>query len=360
MENGVVNLSNGLGRDAFQTEIVCLERVGEFARRLRRDVEVCCLNKPDGASVRAILTLANWIRKSRPDVIHTHNLGPLLYAILARFCAFSRVPILHGEHGMFRTEERGRKYRIMRQLLYRGCRRIHSVSVSLRAYICELGFPTGNMIAVLNGVDCNRFRPSDDKDRVRREIGLPPEGPVIGMVGRLVETKRHLLMLKAFEEIALQNQGACLLIVGDGGDFRNAVLGAIEKHPNRERIFRVGHQDDPLSYYQSMDLLAMPSDAEGLSNALLEAMACGVPAVASPSCGAGEVIESGTNGVLRNMGSADDLAEVVLETLEDPKNLTSLGKQARETAEESFSLEFMVERYANLYREVVGGGSSTR
>ena len=234
------------------------------------------------------------------------------------------------------------------------CRRIHTVSVFLRSYLGELGFPTGRMVVVLNGVDCGRFRPADNKNRIRLEIGLPEGKQIIGMVGRFVETKRHLMMLEAFEAFAKRNSDVCLLIVGDGGEFRQPILDAIENHSFRERIHWVGHRDDPLPYYQSMDLLAMPSEAEGLSNALLEAMACGVPAVAHTSCGAGEVIEDRSDGVLKAMNSPADIVVAVSHLLDDPQTLSNLGKRARQKAEESFSLDSMVPSYAELYREVSG------
>lgn len=353
MENGVVNISNGLNSTRFETRVVCLERVGSFGRRLRRDVKVCCLEKQEGLSFKAVFSLALWIRRNRPSVIHTHNLGPLFYAVLGRALAFSRVPIVHGEHGMLRPDDLTRKRLIIRRLLYMACRVVHTVSDSLREYLGELGFAKNRILPVLNGVDCRRFCPVEDRAAIRQAWNLPENGLVIGMIGRLVESKRHLMMLDAFQEIAEAFSGAYLLLVGDGGDYREEVLGAVECHPNRGRIIWVGYQEDTLPFYQAMDLLAMPSDAEGMSNALLEAMACGVPAVANSLCGAGEVIKNEENGILGRIDCSTDVANIIMSLLRDSQKRGKLGKMARETAEKSFSIESMVQRYSSLYSDVV-------
>lgn len=354
LENGVVNIANQLDRDQFETVFYCLSKKGEFASRLREDVSVHCMDKPSGISPRTVVRLLRRIRKDSPDVLHTHNLGALIYGVAATIASFTFTPILHGEHGVFRGEDLTRRRLAIRTILYRFCKMIHTVSRSLLEFLVGMGLPAGRLTAILNGVDCGRYLPPQEKKSAKRGIGLPEESEVIGMVGRLIASKRHVMMLEAFESIAARRPHAFLLIVGDTGEAKEAILSAISRHPFRDRIRWEGHQSDPLPFYQAMDLLVMPSSKEGLSNALLEAMACGVPCLAHPACGAKEVIADGRNGMLREMNEPEDVSSGVIELLSKQDRRVRLGEKARRTAESDFSLERMVEQYSRLYTTLAG------
>lgn len=357
LENGVVNLSNRLDREEFDVSIVCLEEFGEFSRRLCKDVTLMNLEKPRGVSIRTAIQLARWIRGNDPDVIHTHNLGPLLYAVASCALAFRGFPILHGEHGTFRDEDLTWNRIFLRKFLYRFCRKVHTVSESLRNYLVEFGFPSSKIVAYLNGVDCEVFAPPEKREALMEKHGIPDSALVIGMVGRLIASKRHEMMLDAFVEIRRRHRSAFLLIVGDRGDRREDVIQKIRSHPYSDSILWVGHQDDPIPFYQIMSLLAMPSSIEGLSNALLEAMACGVPCAAHPACGASEVIVDGVSGILAEMDSSDQIANALGNALADPSKLDNLGSEARKVALADFSIDGMVKRYTEGYQEVARVGN---
>jgi glycosyltransferase involved in cell wall biosynthesis len=354
LENGVVNLSNGLDPDRFETEIVCLERVGAFADRLREGIRVTCLDKPPGLSPATMTRFAAHLRRRRPDLLHTHNLGPLVQAYAARTLAALRLPILHGEHGTLRPEDLSPRRLRLRRWLYRRCARVHTVSASLCQHLEQLGLPSDRIVSLLNGVDAERFRPPANRAAAKEIIGLPRDSFVVGMVGRLIPSKRHQLLLEAFARIGPTEPRMRLLLLGDGGEAREAVLSAIQEHPLRERIHWVGHQAEPAPFYQAMDLLAMPSSVEGLSNALLEAMACGVPCLAHPACGATEVVADGKNGLLRAMDRPEEIAAALAEVLARPDTLASMAREARVRVETDFSLEAMVARYARLFGELAG------
>lgn len=357
LENGVVNIGNGLDPDQFETIIVCLEGSGTFAGRLREGTEVVSLEKPPGLSLGTTKRLARWLRKNRPDVLHTHNLGPLVYAVSAKIMSFQNVPILHGEHGVLREEDLSKKRLMLRKLLYRFCSRVHTVSHSLSRYLVELGLPGKKISTVLNGVDCEKFRPPENQKAVRQFLDIPDTAMVVGIVGRFIDSKRHDILLEAFAVLGAENSEIFLLIVGDEGNRREKVIASIDSHPYRDRILWAGFQSDVLPYYQAMDLLIMPSSIEGLSNALLEGMACGVPGLAHPACGASEVIRDQENGWLEVMDSADDIVLAIRSLCEGRENLKQNGKRARRTAENGFSLSGMVNRYATLYCEIGSKGN---
>lgn len=359
MENGVVNLSNGLDPDRYRTTILCLEIGGAFVSRLRPGIAVEAFGRRPGFDRTTVARLARWLRKERPDVIHSHNLGPLIYAILGRSASGRwAIPILHGEHGALQGDDLDPRRLRQRRFGYRFARAVHTVSESLRQHLIDHGFPAGQITAVINGVDCRRYQPPSDRAAAKVAAGYGPEDFVIGLVGRFIASKRHELLLDAFTRLAGQAPEAhdrCrLLLLGDGGPEKERILARIATHPLAPRIRWAGHQADPLPFYQAMDLQAMPSASEGLSNALLEGMACGVPALAHPACGASEVIADGASGLLRAVETPDALADCLAEVIAHPEILARLGQGARETAERRFSLDAMVADYAALYDRLAG------
>ncbi len=181
MENGLVNVASRLNREEFEVHVCCLERGGDFIQRLPEPANVSVLHKSSGFSFRTVGKLANVISQVRPNLIHTHNLGPLIYTALATGMGLSR-PILQGEHGL-PAPQRAPKFLRQRKIFYRACRRVQTVSQGLRDDLIQLGMPGSKMVVIINGVDTERFVPGDAQ-RARAEIGLPKEGPVLGIVGR--------------------------------------------------------------------------------------------------------------------------------------------------------------------------------
>jgi glycosyltransferase involved in cell wall biosynthesis len=356
MENGVANLSNGLPESTARTTILCLEEAGAFAARLRPDVKVQALGRRPGWDWGACWRLALALHRLRPDVIHTHNLGPLIYADTARHMlpTLWRIPIFHGEHGALQGDGLNPKRLQQRRRLYRRCRLVHTVSDGLRQDLIAHGLPSEKMISILNGVDCQRFRPTCDRSQAKQACDLPEDALVIGAVGRFIATKRYPLLIEAFESLAQDHPRLHLMILGDSGPERENVHQIARQSPVATRIHLKGHQAEPAPFYQAMDLLAMPSSHEGLANALLEAMASGVPALAHAACGAAEVIDDGVSGFLAHIDSAADLAQKISSLIQVPGLLQQVSAKARQAAQEKFSLDSMVKNYLAAFHRVAG------
>jgi len=344
MENGVVNIIRALSED-FEFEVGCLHRKGAFAQRLPKPEIVKVLGKQDGFSFRAIQELALEITRFSPDLIHSHNLGPLIYAALASVGGV-RVPILHGEHSQLTPEECSPRRMLQRKVLYRFCRQIHTVSHSQRSELRDKGFSRVGVI--VNGVDSKRFSPGKAEER-KIQLGIPPQAVVVGMVGRFGPFKGHTPLLEAFKSLSVEFSDLHLLIVGGGGPKEEEIRQKAKEMEN-ERIHFTGFQSDPVSFYQAMDFLIVPSFNEGLSNAVLEAMACGVPVLANAASGQAEVISSGKDGMVIDLGSPEKISAAIRKVLNSKDDLSSWGEAAREKAVREFSLESMVQGYAKLYR----------
>ena len=348
MENGVVNLARAFEARGFASHVACLERRGTFADRLPASSKVVLLGKSGGFSPTAAWRLARAITQLRPDIVHSHNLGALIYSGLATLGG-RRCALLQGEHSQLTEEERQPRRLRQRHRLYRGCRAIHTVSTATREELVACGFPAGKIVAIANGVDTERFSPGD-KLAARRALGLPPEAVCIGIVGRFGPYKRHGQLLEAFELIAPNLPAAHLLIAGGGGSEEAAITARAQSSQARSRIHLPGFQPDPRPCYQALDLLVIPSVNEGLSNAALEAMACGVPVLARSGCGHEQIIADGTDGWLNPLDSSADLAARLQEILAEPFRLVDFGRNARKKVAAQFSLESMITAYEHLYR----------
>jgi glycosyltransferase involved in cell wall biosynthesis len=349
MENGVVNVARGLDPKQFEIHAACLERGGSFIERLPKPKNVYVLDKKPGFSWRTVFALAKVISKIKPDVVHTHNLGPLIYAALATAMGTTR-NILHGEHGFPQSQRTEQSLR-QRRIFYRACKRVHAVSQGLRDELVQFGMPAEKIEVLLNGVDTGRFAPSSTES-ARREIGIPTAGPVIGMVGRFDPLKCHLPLIAAFEALSQKLPSAELIIVGKGGQIYEQVINRAKASPVASRIYMVGFQPEPARYYQSMDLLVVPSLSEGLSNVVLEAMSCGVPVLGHAACGNAEIITSGKDGILANLKNPKDLEIQIADALSNLTRLKQIGQAARETVLIRFSMATMVTNYAALYRRI--------
>jgi glycosyltransferase involved in cell wall biosynthesis len=172
---------------------------------------------------------------------------------------------------------------------------------------------------------------------------------VLGIVGRFAPGKRHDLLLAAFEELSHEWPTAQLLIVGAGGSEYDRVVRLARESPCADRIHLAGFQENPRPWYQAMDVFILPSLVEGMSNAVLEAMACGVPVLSHRSCAASEIFLAGDSGFVADLESSADLAEHLRSILSNPERLTTVGRNARTAVMSRFSLNEMVRQYELLY-----------
>ena len=348
MENGVVNLARGLEARGIESHVACLERRGAFSGRLPSSSKTFLLGKTRGFSPIAAWRLARTVAQLRPDVVHSHNIGPLIYTGLARLLGRG-VPWVHGEHSQLTAEEQQPRRLRQRRRWYRGCHTIHTVSLAMREELIAFGFSAEKIVAIANGVDTERFAPGD-RIAARNAFSVPGDALCIGIVGRFGPFKRHVQLIEAFEKIVPQFPHARLLIAGGGGSEEAAVAQRVEASPYRPLIHLLRFQADPRLCYRALDLLAVPSVNEGLSNATLEAMASGVPALTRTGCGHDQIITSGQDGWIEPMESPGALARALTEILADPVRLVDFGRNARKKVASVFSLTAMMTAYEQLYR----------
>jgi glycosyltransferase involved in cell wall biosynthesis len=346
MENGVANLANGLQRE-ITSDVACLVQAGAFANRLPSSSRVFVLGKGSGFSPRVVWRLFLCLRRLRPDVLHTHNLGPLIYGafatLMGRTCT-----ILHGEHSRLRSDEKIPRRLRQRRRFYRACRAVHTVANGVREELIALGCNHPRIVSIANGVDTNRFSPGDQA-RSRAALGFPVTGRIVGIVGRFGRDKGHDVLLDAFDHIAPTTPELHLAIVGAGGPMESHTRTRASRSPYSTRIHFTGFLSDPVIAYRSLDLLVIPSINEGMANVALEAMASGVAILGNTDCGHEEFISNGATGAISNLRTSALLAHTLAELLEEPARLRVMGARARKAALDTLSLERMIAAYRSLY-----------
>jgi glycosyltransferase involved in cell wall biosynthesis len=306
------------------------------------------------ASLMFTLAALAQIAHLKPDLIHAHELiSPATTAVLAKFL-FGK-PVVATIHGSGLSSD---VLRLKRRFLGRTrlkvlCREIAAFCVISSVIDGELaaeGVPVEKRVSIPNGVDTARFipLPAEEKAALRSRLGLPLDAPLALFVGRLSPEKRVGLLTGAWATVRAAIPQACLMIVGGGPD--EVAL----KQQAGEGVLFMGSQPDVLPYLQAADLFVLPSAAEGLSLALLEALACGLPAIATAVGGNPEVIAQGENGWLVPPDDPAALAAAIRTLLADDKLRRSLGEHGRAQVVQRYSLATMADRLVALYRQVLG------
>lgn len=354
LENGVVNLINGLDQQRYSHVILCLTRASRLVDRLRRnDVEILELGKEPGNSWWLPLRLARLLRRLEPDIVHTRNWGTMDAIVAARL---GLLPIVvHGEHGRTMEEVNGDNQRRIwgRKLLAGWVDRFVTVSHELRDWLNQkIGVAEGKITTICNGVDLERFCGGTDKQASRNRCGLKKDAFLVGTVGRLDPIKDHAALVKAIAELAPRYPHLQLVIVGAGPCY-DELQTLIETLGLKSVVSLLGEQHDVPELLQALDLFVLPSKFEGISNTLLEAMACGLPVVATAAGGNLELVADGNNGLLVPKQNHAALCGALLRYLEDPLLAGKHGCAGRQRAEKHFSLERMISAYDDLYTELV-------
>jgi sugar transferase (PEP-CTERM/EpsH1 system associated) len=353
MENGLVNLINRLPVDRYRHAIVSLTDSTDFAKRIhRQDVPILALKKRPGHDLTLHLRLFRTFRRLRPTVLHTRNLATVEAVAAA---AAAMVPYrVHGEHGRDMQDPEGtiRRYRTLRKTLSPLVHRFIALSRDLERYLLgSVRIPAAKVVRIVNGVDLERFRPCDE--RVSLPVGAPLDSAgkvVIGSVTRMHEVKDPLTLAKAFVRLVQMGYGdkAVLVLVGDGPLLREA-RGILKEDDADRRAWLPGEIDDIAALMRSFDLFALSSRMEGISNTILEAMASGLPVVATGVGGNAELVEAGATGTLVPPQDPEGLAEALARYVDDENLRREQGRAARARAEREFGLDAMIGRYMEVY-----------
>lgn len=347
-ENMVLSLAKGL-RDRGHDPIIATNRPGWMTDRAEAAaLPVWIETQRRALEIPWVLGLAWKLRRNRIDVFHSHEFSMNIFGGAAAWLA--RVPQVATIHGRHYVADAPRRIRAHRGLLGRGVPLV-AVSDDLREYLAgafDLDRDALRLVhngIALPGVDLAGPRNPGTSDRgVRDELGLSPNAPLLLCVGNLYPVKDHASLVRTLPELP----DATLAIAGRGEEEENLRRLARELGVEN-RLQLLGLRDDVDALLDAADVFVQPSKSEGLPLAVLEAMAHGVPVVASNVGGIPEAIVDGDSGLLVPPNDSSRLAMALAGLLAEPERARQLGQRGRERVAAEFSVGAMVDRYIELY-----------
>lgn len=355
LENGIVNLINHMPEDRFRHAVVALTEVTEFRQRIRRsDVDFVSLNKPPGQGVWQYHKWYRLFRHMRPDIVHTRNLAALECQLPA-WAANAPVRI-HGEHGRDVGDLDGsnRTNQRVRRFYKRYVHHYLALSRDLADYLTRrIAVPPDRITQVYNGVDTDVFRPSPTGTQGIEGCPFDPARHwMVGTVGRMQAVKDQVMLARAFVH-ALESAPALrerlrLIMVGDG-PLRAQSLAVLHAAGVADLAWLPGERTDIASIMRGLHAFALPSLAEGISNTILEAMASGLPVIATDVGGNADLVAAGKTGDI--IAAADPLAmaQRIMHLAHSPDRARIMGAAGRQRVEASFSMQAMVTNYQYVY-----------
>jgi len=350
-ETVFAQIAHRMGERATNT-VTVIPREDWLSDHLRSlQIEPVILAARGSVNVSYLRQLLKVSRAHRVRLIHTHLLGSAIYGALLGL--ITRTPVIAVLHGPTDLRDLGKMAGLKRWLLAHACSVVVAVSTSTRDALLAFGLAPERITLIRNGVDTDFYTPGRATD-LRAELGLQPGELLIGAVGNIRKPKAYEVLLKAAALVLARSPGCHFAIVGQGDAEQ---LAPLEKQRDAlgiaGRCHFLGFRRSTPELYRNFDVFVSSSRSEGLSLAFLEAMATGLPVVATRSGGPQEVIEQDDCGVLVPIEDPDALAEALLRTLQGPELRTKLGAAARVRVVESFSLESVLRQYAGLYAKLL-------
>ena len=356
----MVNLFNTLPAERFRHSVIALTDYTDFRQRIHaQPVDFYALNRPPGRGIGWTVPMWKLLRKLKPDLVHTRNLAALETQFVAALAGVGAS--VHGEHGrdVFDLYGQNWKYNLLRRAARPFVSHYIAVSEDIETWLrLAIRVAPRKLHQIYSGVDHVKFCP---REGARPDV-LPAgfaeaDSIVFGSVGRMAEIKDYPTLTRAFIElVSTQPERAArarLAIVGEGPS--RAVCQRLLHDAGLQHLaWLPGERHDIAQVMQAFDVFVLSSKNEGISNTILEAMASGLPVIATSVGGNTELVEDGVNGVLVKAEDVSDMAQALLGYLDAPEKMVEHAEHARQYAEKRFSIPVMAEAYATVYDQALG------
>ncbi len=340
LENCMANVIERLDHNRFEHVVCTFRALGPVADRLTK-------------SGVQVLSLKGRGRKL-PFQVHSRNWGAVEAVVAGRW--FASCALVHSEHGLnlADTQSEPARRRWFRRVAFELADRVFSVSYQLRDLHSErTGFPARRINVIHNGVDTQRFAPNREaRIRLRQEFGIAESEFCIGAVGRLDPIKDYGTLLKALDPISASGRPYRVLMLGAGPELEKLKQLAESRPKLHGHVQFLGASDRVPEILNAFDVYVLPSLSEGINNSLLEAMATGLPAVASMAGGNPEIVVHGESGMLFPAADVSALSDCLNRLSQDLDLRIRLGNNAVERIRSEFSVDAMIQKYEELYSSV--------
>jgi glycosyltransferase involved in cell wall biosynthesis len=322
----------------------------EFIPELGREIKA-------GQDLKALRSLVALMRRLRPHVVHTHTAkAGTLGRLAASWC---KVPVVvHTYHGhvlhSYFSPAKTRFFVEIERWLARRTTRLLTVAEQVRDDLIahHVGRPEQYVVVPL-GLDLDQFQHADRlRGELRRELGLPADAPLVGIVARLVAVKAHEVFLAAAVKVNQAIPSCRFLLVGDG-DRRAELEAEARRLGLGDRVLFLGWRADLDRLYADLDVVALTSKNEGSPVALIEAMGAGRPVVSTCVGGVPDVVTDGVTGLLVPHGDAEGLAASIVRLLREPETAARLSQRAREIIEARYAAPILLRNMDQLYSSLL-------
>lgn len=343
---------NWLGAAARHV-IVALDGDIGAGEDLSADLAVSYLTEPArGGLLSRLRSIRQELRHREPDLLLSYNWGSIEWPLANRLSPFC--PHIHFESGFGKEEADGQIWR--RVLLRRVALARSAALIVPSAKLADIAhdqwkFPPDRLHRILNGVDAQRFAAAPDPELIPA-LGSEPHGLVIGTVAPLRPEKNLYRLIRAFRKVREEIRGARLVVVGDGGERTGLEAFAVELGLSDGVIF-TGHISAPEKVYGLFDVFAMSSDTEQMPNVVLQAMAAGLPIVATDVGDIATMVASANRNLIVPKGDEAALALAMTNLLRHGERARDIGELNRTRARADFDLERMYVAYRDLMGKVV-------
>lgn len=316
------------------------------------DVATHIIYSHSSFDIMLLIALVSLIKKQKIDIIQSHLLGSNVYCSLASI--LSHTPVVSTFHGYIDIKEEERFNTLKSVIINNFSDKIVFVSKGLKQYYMnKSGFSSDKSIQIYNGIDTLIFKKYSN-DEIRRGLKLGQEHILVGSVGNIRKSKGYSDLLKAAKKVVEVNPQYRFIIAGDGGGAMYEDLICQRRRLGLEKHFLLlGYQSDVTKFLNNLDLYVLPSTSEGFSISVIEALACGLPVIATRSGGPEEILNHMENGILVDVGSPSQIASAVL-LLNRDKFLNRLLKESGENhVDKFFCITNTIDAYLAEYKLLV-------
>lgn len=341
-EKLVIDLAKNINKNKFKVNILVLfpkfNTIYEKNIEKSKDVNLIYLNKKKGIDVRVMFKIVRLFKEYKPDVVHTH-LNVMAYILPATILNKVRLRF-HTVHSIAQEEAKGIS-RLVMKLAYKFFNFTPiAICETVKKTIQETYKISEDIPCIYNGIDIDIFKYSNDIKKNNESINLIN-------IGTLYHVKNHELLIEAFYEVQKNYPNITLEIVGDG-ELRSILERKIKKYKLKEKIILKGYLENVSKELKKSDIYVMSSNYEGLPLSILEAMACGLPIIATNVGGIPEVVTNNKNGILVDVGNKKQLIDALRKIIYDYNLRSIMGKFSLEMSKK-YNIQNMTSEYEKLY-----------
>ncbi len=352
-EGQVLALATKLPKDTFRSIIAAPAKSPLLERAFRAGIPVYRLRGTGEISPVLTWDIYRCVKKFNADILHVHTSHGLIPAAWARWISGGGIKVIYARRTDFKLKTRFLNLSLKKYMW--GADRIICVSEAIRQILISGGLPPHRLVTIYSGIDPVAFHPESQRAEMRRKMQVPENVKVVGIVAALAPHKDPLNFVAAAKIVAETFPDAVFWIIGSGRlweEVKQAVQGSA--HP--DRISMLGFRTDVPELLAAMDIFCISSLEEGLCTSILDAMAGGLPVVATRVGGIPEAVVDGETGLLVPPGRPQAFADAVLRLLHDPETAKSMGRAGRDRICSQFDISITVEKTASEYLAVMESG----